>query len=266
MAVSKNLKVFWSSDLHLENSNFDKHSLISSGILILIGDISADFSLLDSFFRKVNPNVNVVYIPGNHEFEAKTIQEVVPYLKDFLSIYPNVRVLNNESCVIEGVKIIGSTLWTNFEISDNQIRKDVLERVDAQFPEFNSTVIIGDNGKGRRFTVLDAVDLFNESVKFLEFELKHNRSKLPTIVATHFTPSHRSTHPRFKDDAMNAYWSNQLDHLIPLADYWLHGHTHDSHEYYVDNCFVGCNPRGNSKLMNLASNPKFDILKHIEIS
>lgn len=252
------------SDLHLESSNFDLHASIDRGILLLIGDISADFTMLDAFFRKLNPEVKAVYVPGNHEFEGKKFDEVVPFLKDLLTIYPNVTVLDNESVIIDGIKIIGSTLWTNFDIADYFVRRDILKRCDEIMPDFLKVRIL-DNGVYRRYTVQDSIRQFDKAVQYLEYELTRNRVNMPTVVATHFAPSKLSAHPKFEKDAMNAYWVNQIDHLVKLADYWFHGHTHETMEYKLDECFVGCNPRGTAHMLNLAQNALFDVNRHIVI-
>jgi Calcineurin-like phosphoesterase len=264
MSHNKKVPVHWMSDLHLEHSNFDLHSTIDSGILLLIGDISADFTLLDAFFRKLNENVKAVYIPGNHEYENKTFQEVVPFLKELLSVYPNVTVLDNESCVIDSIKIIGSTLWSNFDITDHFTRRDMMKRADELFSDFTRGRFI-EEGNLRRFTVYDSLEQFDRSYKYIEFELTKNRVDMPTIVATHFSPSNLSRHPKFGDSAMNAYWHNKIDHLIPLANYWFHGHTHETMEYMVEETFVGCNPRGTSKMLNLSSNEKFDANRSVDV-
>lgn len=255
--------IHFMSDLHLEHSNFDLHAKIESGILVLAGDVSVDFTLMDAFFRKISENVRVVYVLGNHEYEGKLFDDVASDIKDMLSIYPNVKVLDNETTFIDGIKIIGSTLWTNFDIDDHFKRNDTIKLANDIMPDFNS-VRIKDGETIKRFTAYDAIKKFEQSYAFIETELNTEYDG-PVMVVTHFTPSRLSTHPKFGNQHLNAYWSNKMDHLVELADIWIHGHTHESMDYSIGDCKVFCNPRGNSALMNLSSNAMFEAGKHYEM-
>lgn len=55
----------------------------------------------------------VLYVPGNHEFYGGSIAGTVDELKR-LSAGSNIRVLDDDEVVIEGVRFLGSTLWTDF--------------------------------------------------------------------------------------------------------------------------------------------------------
>ena len=79
------------------------------------------------------------------------------------------------------------------------------------------------------------------------------------MVITHHAPSRKSIHPRFADSLMNACFVSDAERLIDgsRAHLWIHGHTHDSFDYFVNGTRVLCNPRG-YVVDDKAENPAFD--------
>ncbi len=51
---------------------------------------------------------------------------------------------------------------------------------------------------------------------------------------------------RFKNDLISAAYASHLDALVEQsgAALWIHGHTHDSFDYFIGGTRVICNPRG----------------------
>ena len=66
----------------------------------------------------------------------------------------------------------------------------------------------------------------------------------PTVVVTHFAPSLRSADPRYGQVPGTAGFCNALDHLLPHAQLWLHGHLHCPSDYTQHGCRVVANPLG----------------------
>jgi hypothetical protein len=65
-----------------------------------------------------------------------------------------------------------------------------------------------------------------------------------TVVVTHFAPSLLSADPRYGNTPGTAGFCNALDHLLPLAQVWLHGHLHAPCNYVHQGCHVVANPLG----------------------
>lgn len=73
-----------------------------------------------------------------------------------------------------------------------------------------------------------------------------------TIAVTHFAPTLKSADPRYGLTPGTAGFCNALDHLLPFAQIWLHGHLHCANDYVVKGdlngrawtCRVVTNPRG----------------------
>jgi len=65
-----------------------------------------------------------------------------------------------------------------------------------------------------------------------------------TVVITHFAPSLMSADPRYGLVPGTAGFCNALDHLLPKAQFWLHGHLHSPSHYVKNGCRVVANPLG----------------------
>jgi hypothetical protein len=64
------------------------------------------------------------------------------------------------------------------------------------------------------------------------------------VVITHFAPSLKSADPRYGLTPGTAGFCNALDHLLPKANVWVHGHLHCAHDYVHEGCRVVANPLG----------------------
>jgi len=115
----------------------------------------------------------------------------------------------------------------------------------------------------------DTYDIFvSTRGKILDF-LEANPDK-KVVMMTHHAPSFKSKHPRYEDsDRLNHAYYSALDMLImnnPQIKVWVHGHTHESHDYQIGETRIICNPRGYSMNGNNdQENRKFDINKSFEV-
>lgn len=73
------------------------------------------------------------------------------------------------------------------------------------------------------------------------------------MAVTHFAPSLKSADPRYGLVPGTAGFCNALDHLLPHAQLWLHGHLHAPSDYLAQGqrsdgsawqCRVAANPLG----------------------
>ena len=117
-----NIQLF--SDLHLEsNPNFVPQPAPGADVLVLAGDIGsyqngssltklgiADFGL----GRFANWPCPVVFVPGNHEYDGQEFDEAHARLKE-VCMRLGFIWLEKEVALIEGVRFVGCTLWTDFD-------------------------------------------------------------------------------------------------------------------------------------------------------
>ena len=83
-----------------------------------------------------------------------------------------------------------------------------------------------------------------------------------TVVVTHFAPSLHSADPRYGLTPGTAGFCNALDHLLPMAEVWLHGHLHAPANYTHHGCRVMANPLGYARKGEQAG---FDPVRCIDV-
>lgn len=195
----------------------------------------------------------VLYVPGNHEFYGGSIAGTAAELKR-LSAGSDIHVLDNDEVIFEGVRFLGTTLWTDFMLFGEGEKRAAAMREAQRFMRDFSRIRLGESP----FTPEASAALFKRHGAWLERKLAEPYAG-PTVVITHHAPSRKSVHSRFADSLMNACFVSDAEHLIDgsRACLWIHGHTHDSFDYFVNGTRVLCNPRGYAK-DGVNENPSFD--------
>ena len=114
-----NLRVV--SDLHLEFGAL-KLSARDADVLIAAGDIDvgeAGLKWLQQF------HCPVIYVAGNHEYWGEDLISFTRQLTQSAG-GGNVHYLENSKVVIDGVRFLGCTLWTNFKAADARVMDEML--------------------------------------------------------------------------------------------------------------------------------------------
>lgn len=229
------MKLHILSDLHTEFSEFEVPDT-NADVVVLAGDIGAGTEGIGWAARQF-PAIPVVYVPGNHEFYGQDIRSA-----DLLSggVPGNIRVLNDKACVIDGVRFLGSTLWTDFKFDGEGEAWFARQLAKTQIEDFTSI----RNGN-RRFTPEDSVDLHRRSIAWLVDELD-KKFDGPTVVVTHHLPASPSIASQYRNDPMNPTFASRLEGIIERfqPELWIHGHTHVACDYEIYGTRVVCNPRG----------------------
>lgn len=230
-------------------------------IVVLAGDIHSHTHAIHWAARTFPKPV--VYVPGNHEFYGAHYQGLLAELRKCAAGYPHLHLLYNDAIEIDGVRILGAILWTDFMLHGSALGMVGRCQHDAKhgMPDFR---IIRFHGGGL-LSPKDTVRLHRESGAFLA-EALNTPFDGPTVVVTHHLPSMRSVADRFKRELMSAAFASNIDHLVTKADLWVHGHTHDSFDYRIGKCRVVCNPRGYpDRLKNRYENPDFNPAKIVAL-
>jgi hypothetical protein len=110
------------SDLHLEFEPFTPPA-VGAEAVILAGDVSTGRNGL-KWALKIFPDRPVVYVLSNHEFYGQKLQKLIQELQE-LARGTNVHLLENESCCVGGVVLLGATLWTDFALNGNPVVSEV---------------------------------------------------------------------------------------------------------------------------------------------
>jgi predicted phosphodiesterase len=227
------------SDLHLSRGPLDVPST-DADVIIAAGDIARPHRAVPWLVGLRKP---VLYVPGNHEFYGGSIAGTRAELKR-LCAGTNVRLLDNDEAMLDGVRFLGTTLWTDFLVcGDGELQAAAMGEACRFLHDFR---IVRFGAKDERvFTPADAMALFDLNVQWLKGKVATPHDG-PTVVITHHAPSPRSIHPRYAESLLNACFASDAEALVKAsrAVLWVHGHMHDCFDYWLGETRVVCNPRG----------------------
>lgn len=233
------MRLYVVSDLHNEFTEFDPpgQAVNQADVVVLPGDIDLHTRGLD-WARGVISDKRIIYVPGNHEYYGNHISSLATEMRETARDL-KIDYLDNDEVIIDNVRFLGCTLWTDFQLHGPEMKPQCLRAAGRGMTDFS----IIRSGSSGYFTPEESVELHSASRSFLESRLATPHDG-PTIVVTHHLPSLLSVATRYQNDPMSAAFASQLDSLVKLADVWIHGHTHDSFDYRLGKCRVICNPRG----------------------
>lgn len=226
------MKICIMSDLHKEMASSDRppEKLPEHDVVVLAGDISKG---VDGIEWSDIFGPNRIYVAGNHEY----------YKCDYVQTLANMKTykcfLENRSVDIDGVRFFGCTLWTDYALYG-----EVENAMQLASMCLNDHRVI--MYQDRYWMPEDALEKHNESVKWLEEALDATPDTMPRVVVTHHCPHPNSVHQRWQGDPVTPAFCSDLTRIIEdnRIDLWIHGHTHDAHDYIVHGTRVICNPRG----------------------
>ena len=272
-------RILLHSDLHLDTGPFTL-AVPEDGpsIAVFAGDVSHGAESLAALSRITS--LPTVLVAGNHEFYGGDYHDVLAQMRAAES--PNVHFLENRALVIEGIRFLGATLWTDYGGGDRALMDYGLWHMNDHraikakrwWTEQNKARFLAAFGQHAlekfegQFNPLFARELHTRSVAWLRRALAKPFDG-PTVVVTHHAPTYTSLlksgrvsehalrrsswQRRMKDDlnltVVGSYASDVLDRLArPLAGAdvrgWFHGHIHAALAFGEHGVPVVCNPRG----------------------
>jgi Icc-related predicted phosphoesterase len=242
------MKLQIASDLHLEflESRFPGYRIIEpapgADVLVLAGDIHQGARAIELFHDWPVP---VVYVHGNHELYHRQYDDAVDSLRT-ASRDSNVRFLECDEVVLNGVRFLGCCLWTDYTLYPGN-ESAAMREAELRLADHRAIHI-----EDRLFTAQDALERHVRARAWLAEKLA-KRFDGKTVVVTHHAPHPNSIHSRYAGAPLNGAFANDLTPLVELADLWIHGHVHDSFDYTVGGMRVVANPRGYVRSQSVSS-------------
>lgn len=240
------------SDLHLGQAGLPLPQT-DADIVVLAGDIARpqQAAIWASGFDKP-----VLYVAGNHEFYGSSMRNTIAQLRHYTR-ETSIQVLDNQEVVLKGIRFLGSTLWTDFNLYGDGAKREQAISESLKFIR-DFVRIQSDHAADACITPDELEAVFKRNCEWLENRLNEPFPG-PTVVITHHAPSTKSIHPRFEGSLINTCFVSNNEHLMGAerVALWIHGHTHDSYDYTVNGTRVVCNPRGYAK-DGVNENPCFD--------
>lgn len=237
------------SDLHLDllQQRFPGYRVIepapAADVLVIAGDIHHMTGAVDSFSDWPVP---VVYVHGNHEAYGSSIDETTSALR--AAAGGSMRYLEGDEFILNGVRILGCCLWTDYALFPDMEQAAMRECEDRLLD--HRAIRTADG----MFSAADALRLHQASRRWLAAKLDDTFDG-PTVVVTHHGPHPGSIHPRYAGQLLNAGFISDLSSLLGKSALWIHGHVHDSFDYTVAGTRIVANPRGYALNRRAAASP-----------
>ena len=261
------MKIQLLSDLHLEaHPHFTPEPAAEADVLVLAGDIGSyqdggqltdqafgleRFSPLPQFAGWPTP---VLFVPGNHEYDAQDFDAAHHRLRKVCDQL-GIAWLEREMLVLDGVRFVGTTLWSDFDaLADHEHSTDLARRLKLREKAFRAANFYLRKTGGTRQGEPFLAEPLREQALLCQQWLRDALARAhhgPTVAVTHFAPSLRSADPRYGLVPGTAGFCNALDDLLPLTQLWLHGHLHAPSDYTVS----GTNVQGAAWQCRVVANP-----------
>ncbi len=236
------------SDLHLEFSDFSPPPCPCDAV-ILAGDIALGEAGVQ-WIKQAFPKTPVFYVLGNHEFYKHRFDVLADKIRPLYE-GTSIRLMECDEIVLGGVRFLGATLWTDFQLlHDQPLAMMVIQKAMSDYSKIRTE---------KHYRRLKPKDTLMSHL-LSRFWLGE-RLAVPfdgkTVVITHHAPSGCSLRgPRFQEDSIiRAAYASELTDLMGHCDLWVHGHTHDSCDYVERGTRIVSNPRG---YIPYEPNPEFN--------
>jgi hypothetical protein len=189
----------------------------------------------------------VVYVLGNHDYWGANLRfQVAKERKMILDQgLKNVFLLENEPIVLDQVKLIGGTLWTDYKNGDPHV---TYMAPQVMSPD-HRYIKVGEAYHRLHPSHLHGAHIETREAIFRNAKKDNKDQRL--FVMTHHAPSVKSIHPMYMTGTMrddtNYYYYSELGNRI--ADHedielWMYGHTHAPMDYTIGKSRIISNQRG----------------------
>ncbi len=255
------------SDLHLEfRENLYDHifdpiwadpDANKDVTLLLAGDIGVGMGARHFVEEMCKHFKYVLMVCGNHEYYENDFNKVNADWKSFAGEELNIMIepgpsnfyfLHNDCITLDGVRFIGGTMWTDFNGGD-PISMGACHRI---MNDYRDIKLDG--------APLTPRDIIREHDRFMDFLIQKFDEPFDgkTVVMSHHSPGNElKRRGRLGDRVGSAYFAD-IEEVIGYhnkAHLWVHGHTHRSWDYMINETRVVCNPYG---YWNRGTNGEFD--------
>jgi Icc-related predicted phosphoesterase len=230
------LRIHILSDLHNEFRVLSGYGA-EADVTVLAGDIDIGEKGF-AWARSVFAGRPVVYVAGNHEYYGHAMPSLTKKLlreKD----PGNVTFLECTDVTIGGMRFLGCTLWSDFDIVG-----DRAESMQVSYERMNDYQKIRVSPRYRRLRPKDTALRNAASCRWLKAEVGKDPAR--TVVVTHHAPSVRSLNPDFSFDPVSGAYASDLEEFIAETRpaLWIHGHTHYCVDYTIGTTRIISNQRG----------------------
>jgi predicted phosphohydrolase len=227
------------SDLHLERAPFTTPD-VEADIVVLGGDIAPGTAGVDWACAWLGERP-ALYVAGNHEFYGESFTELPDQLRAAAD-GSGVHVLENDAAVIQGVRFLGCSLWSDFEFAGSSKREYSMSICERMVNDYRQ---IRGPQAGQPLRAQDTLDRHRTSRAWLTEHLAEAHDG-PTVVITHHSPIVRERPDNPLLAAIGGAFASDLSELMgaDAVDLWIFGHIHRTVDLDVKGTRVLSNQRG----------------------
>ena len=229
------------SDLHLEHFDDERDiPLAHADAVVLAGDIHSFDRGLEWAASRFG-DVPVLYVPGNHEFYGGQIAALRQRMRATARRL-GIHLLDNDALILDGVRFLGTTLWSDFRLYDDAPEHD-RERTYAKAIAFMPDFSIVEEPPGETFTPEASMALHRQARAWLEAMLAEPHAG-PIVVVSHHAPLAQCIPAQYRGDALSPAFASPLEALMGKMTLWIHGHVHEPVSLVMAGTRVIANPGG----------------------
>jgi predicted phosphodiesterase len=244
------MKIQILSDTHNECS---KDAFIpartDADVVVLAGDIGRtehSFRWAAEHFQ----GKRIVMVAGNHDAWGHEWHRLMAKMRCLAQRY-GVDFLENDAVIINGVKFVGASLFTDMKLFGTGQYLAAIAQARRVMPDFQRIRLASSNsalrffGLSRQMHPEDSVRLHLESRAYIEARIMEPFDG-PVVVVSHHAPSVQSVEKKFEKDPLSPCFASSLDEMIGGSEValWVHGHTHKGFDYCINKTRVVCNAVG----------------------
>ena len=154
----------------------------------------------------------VIYAAGNHEFYGQQHPKVIQELRR-LSRGTSVHFLENQAVVVAGVRFLGCTFWTDFQLFGRKRRQAALMEAGLRMSDYRR-IRLGRAERYRKLRPTDTEYWHRRSLNWLR-EILTQPFAGPTVMVTHHAPDPRSiaadyARPDYVGDLIDAGYASRV--------------------------------------------------------
>ena len=177
----------------------------------------------------------------------------------------DVALLSNTCSEYQGVIIIGTCLYTDFNLYGEEHREECMAYAKKGMNDFRLPVTLDNKyytqdekgywwshrrkdseSKIRPFDITDHAFYFHYSLGFIKQKVEEHKNK-PIIIVTHHIPSPYAISEEYRGSLLNAAFASNLNQYIvehPQIRVWAFGHTHKPFDFILGETRLVCCPFG----------------------
>ncbi len=237
------------SDLHIDSYARQSHPIghipkTDADIVLVAGDTANSDSGMPWLQQQATRlQVPLITVAGNHEYFG----EDVLHFDHKLATWDNynaannqgVRVLQCQHIDIGEIRILGCTLWTDYQYQADEDTMEVAKRFMRDYKQ----IYAGDE----LFSPEVSMQIHSQQRQWLRQALiTAQKLGKTSVVMSHHSISPLSVSKKYATLPSNAAFVSDLSGWMsePWAPkLWVHGHTHEAFDYSIDKTRVIVNPR-----------------------